>query len=59
VARAVVSWLLVVGIAELGSARVFIKTGPDWRREVALWRLDHAHEIAIWPSGWTMTLKSE
>jgi hypothetical protein len=38
---------------------VFIKTGPDWRREVALWRLDHAHEIAIWPSGWTMTLKSE
>jgi hypothetical protein len=59
VARAVVAWLLVVGIAELGSARVFITTGPDWRREVALWRRDHAHEIAIWPSGWTMTLKSE
>ncbi len=59
VARAAVGWLLIVGVGDLGSRRPFIKSGPDWLSEVALWRRDHAHPIAIWPRGWTMTLHAE
>ncbi len=58
-ARVAVGWLLVVGIGDLGSHHPFIKTGPSWLSEVALWRRDHMHPIAIWPTGWTMSLRSE
>ncbi len=58
-ARAAVAWLLVVGVCDLRSVDSFIKTGPEWHQEVAVWRQDHTHPIAIWPGGWVMNLDHE
>ena len=48
-------WLIVVGFADL-TLQTPMSAGPDWLTEVAAWQHDHAHPIAIWPTGWTMTL---
>jgi hypothetical protein len=58
-ARAIAAWLVLVGLQDLRSVDDFIKTGPRWQLEVALWRQDHKHPIATWPEGWTMTLDQE
>ena len=58
-ARATVAWLIVVGALNLHSPHAYITKGPDWLKEVAIWRTDHTHKLAIWPTGWTMTLPSE
>jgi hypothetical protein len=55
-ARASVAVLVLVGIQDLRAYDKFIKTGPNWQQEVALWRHDHAHPIATWPTGWVMNL---
>ncbi len=56
-AATVVCWLIVVGLAGYftPSSPIFAH-GPDWRREVAAWRADPCHRLAIWPSGWVMDL---
>ncbi len=59
IARATVALLVLVGVHDLRALDRFIKTGPDWQQQVALWRHDHTHPIATWPSGWTMTLAHE
>jgi hypothetical protein len=58
-ARAAVAWLVLVGIADLPARDTAMKTGPAWHHEVALWRQDHNHPIALWPQGWSMTLDHE
>lgn len=32
---------------------------PDWRAELALWRMSPSHQIGIWPTPWTMNLVGE
>ncbi len=59
VARAAVAWLIAVGVRDLPRSSPYIATGPDWRAEVAEWREDHSHPIAIWPQGWSMRLEHE
>jgi hypothetical protein len=59
IARGAVVWLLLVGVHDIPDAMEYLNSGPSWAREVALWRHDHAHHIALWPAGWTMTLESE
>ena len=56
-AATVVCWLIAVGLAGYfaPSSPIFAH-GPDWRREVAAWRADPCHRLAIWPSGWVMDL---
>jgi hypothetical protein len=56
-AATVLCWLIVVGLAGYftPSSPVFAH-GPDWRSEVAAWRADQCHRLAIWPSGWVMDL---
>ena len=56
VARALVAWLLVVGFIDLDDASAVMKHGPVWLDEVAAWRHDASHSIAIWPDGWFMRL---
>ena len=58
-ARGLVGWMIIVGVRDLRAHDRMIKTGPDWRREVALWRQDHTHKLATWPDGWTMRLDHE
>jgi hypothetical protein len=58
-ARAMVVWLLVIGFIDVGTPSPFINTGPNWLHEVALWRADPAHRIALWPSPWSMTIAHE
>jgi hypothetical protein len=55
-AGAVVAWLLVVGLANYPHVDRAMARGPQWRDEVAAWRADPAHPIALWPTGWTMQL---
>jgi hypothetical protein len=59
VARAAVGWLILIGVLDLRTPDLVMKTGPSWRQEVALWRQDHTHPIAIWPQGWFMVLNHE
>lgn len=56
-AATLLCWLIVVGLAGYftPSSPIFAH-GPDWRREVAAWRADPCHRLAIWPSGWVMDL---
>ena len=51
-----VLWLVFVGAHEYFWTDPLIDHGPDWRTEVALWRRDPSHVLAIWPEGWTMEL---
>jgi len=66
VARAGVFAVLFVGLldfadvpAAVGTGSDWMMHGPSWRGEVAAWRRDHDHPIAIWPAGFVMHLKSE
>jgi hypothetical protein len=61
-----VAAVLVVGLldfadlpAAVGHGSDWMMHGPSWRDEVAAWRRDHDHPIAIWPAGFFMHLKSE
>jgi len=54
-ARGAVIWLLGIGLADISRNKLFMGRGPNWRAEVAAWRRDPAHPIAIWPPGWVMT----
>jgi len=56
IARAMVVWLLLVGFIDVGEPTPFLNTGPNWLHEVALWRADHTHHIALWPVPWAMTI---
>ncbi len=57
--RAAVVWLLIVGIADTGARSPYFNEGPEWTKQVALWRMDHRRPMAIWPTGWTMSLPRE
>lgn len=57
VTSALIVWLIVVGLINYtkpsGSG---FAAGPDWRSEVAAWRADHNHPLAIWPVPWKLWL---
>lgn len=55
-ARILVVWLLLVGVEDAASPLLASAEGPSWLAEIAIWRKDHTHRIAIWPAGWFMTL---
>jgi hypothetical protein len=57
VAFLVVAWLIVAGAIAFTEPWSMISDGPSWRREIAIWRADHAHTIRIWPQGWIVVLK--
>jgi hypothetical protein len=54
---ATIGWLLVISVQQtlLPQDEVFVD-GPDWKTEIAKWRADPKHPIAIWPTGWVMHL---
>lgn len=37
--------------------RAYHKSWPNWKKEVALWRVDKNHLLKIWPPPWAMQLK--
>jgi len=62
VARAGVAWIIGIGILYVarfppvvGPDLDWVRHGPSWSHEVALWRQDHHHSIVAWP-GWKVTL---
>ena len=57
IASALIVWLIAVGVVSYAkpSGHGFA-VGPDWRSEVAAWRADHNHSLAIWPVPWTVRL---
>jgi hypothetical protein len=59
-AQALMIWLLFVGIHDFfwPSAPTFAY-GPNWREQVAKWRENPEHELAIWPRGWKMRLPAQ
>ena len=36
-----------------------LSRGPSWPAEVAAWRRDHRHPLAVWPEPWTADLSDE
>jgi len=55
-ATAVLAWLLLVGVAGYAAGVRRADGGPSWRAEVARWRADPGHALALWPQGWTVAL---
>ena len=55
-ARVALAWLLLIGAAYYPRSGQFYAHGPQWPREVAAWRSDGSHPVAIWPAGWVLTL---
>jgi hypothetical protein len=53
--------LLVVfnGITHYRQALPRNSAGRSWPAEVAMWRRDHRHPLAIWPGPWTADLSDE
>lgn len=49
-------WLLVAGVEQFRHPWRAARDGPDWREQVALWRANPGHELAVWPTGWVMRL---
>lgn len=47
---------LLLGLVYLNMTLLMFRDGPDWHREVALWRQDHAYQLRSWPSDWTIDL---
>jgi hypothetical protein len=55
-AMVMVAWLLLVGLACYPYVNPAMAHGPDWATQVAEWRADHTHPIAIWPDNWFVKL---
>lgn len=36
-----------------------VAEGPSWPREVAAWRRDHRHPLAVWPKPWAADLSDQ
>jgi hypothetical protein len=57
VAAALVAWLIVIGGSEYFHVPREMANGPDWRAEVAAWRINPAHRLKVWPGGgWVFAL---
>jgi hypothetical protein len=50
------AWIVVVGLATYFRPMSNLADGPDWRAEVAAWRADPEHRLAVWPKGWFVDL---
>ena len=45
-------WLLLIGaFLYWRHTPVYFAKGPSWRAEVARWREESLHPIAVWPAG--------
>lgn len=49
IARAAVTWIVVVGSLGYFTVVPSFARGPDWQHEVALWRHDPSHVLQFWP----------
>jgi len=49
-------WLVVIGLSAYFQPMSSLADGPDWRSEVAAWRADPEHRLAVWPKGWLVDL---
>ncbi len=58
-AWAAVVWLVAISVQQtvLPQDGMFVD-GPSWTVEVAAWRADPNHALAIWPTGWAVRLPS-
>ena len=50
------AWIVVIGISGFFRPISSLAEGPDWRSEVAAWRADPEHRLAVWPKGWLVDL---
>jgi hypothetical protein len=58
-ATGLVVWLLVVGMLNYFRGDPITLAGPSWPVEVARWRADPSHPIAVWPLGWAWQVPAE
>jgi hypothetical protein len=59
VPAALILWMILVGGGTYFAPSQFFARGPDWRQEVAAWRLDPSHKIVLWPQDWRLDLGPE
>jgi hypothetical protein len=53
---AATAWIVAVGLFQYFQPLSSLAEGPDWRSEVAAWRADPEHRLAVWPKGWLVDL---
>jgi hypothetical protein len=50
-------WLLLIGCCEYWWVTPAMAAGPAWRAEIAQWRADPTHPIAVWPAGFAYRIR--
>ncbi|WP_174291715.1 hypothetical protein [Sphingomonas bacterium] len=51
--------MLMAGAARYPAPSPHLASGPSWPTEVAAWRRDHRHPLAVWPKPWTADLSGQ
>jgi hypothetical protein len=51
--------ILVSGAYYYAKPLAQFSDGPSWRTQVQIWRGDHRHALAVWPSPWSADLSDE
>jgi len=56
IAGGFVVWLIAIGAVAYVNVEPLMASGPDWREEVAAWRVDPRHALVLWPPGFKIYL---
>jgi hypothetical protein len=51
--------MLLSGVSTYAKPLPGLAEGPSWAAEVKVWRKDHHHLLAVWPSPWAADLSNE
>jgi hypothetical protein len=52
-----VCWLILLGCCEYWRITPAMADGPAWRAEIAQWRADPSHTIAVWPASFAYRIR--
>ncbi|NIJ06536.1 hypothetical protein FHS31_000118 [Sphingomonas vulcanisoli] len=51
--------MLETGVSRYPRPLIGLRDGPSWPAEVAAWRRDHHHPLAVWPRPWKADLSDQ
>lgn len=57
IAACLVAWVITAQTLSTAWSSSDASTGPDWRHEVDIWRMNPQHRLLIWPEDWKIELE--
>jgi hypothetical protein len=49
----------ITGASRYRRPMAHLRNGPSWPNEVAAWKADHSHKLAVWPGRWRADLSDD